>query len=91
MSAEIVDADEAQAAVATAMAAPEVILTAMYQAVLAYHEAKDPAILIEFAEAARLTASVHSASDYPKTLESAPSRAGRPGRPLDEIFAGHNT
>lgn len=91
MGAEIVSADEVQAAVATAMEAPQVILTAMYKAVLAYHEAKDPAILIEFAEAARLTAIVHSASDYAKTLESAPYRAGRPGRPLDEIFAGHNT
>jgi hypothetical protein len=31
----------------------------MYEAVLASHETKDPAILIEFAEAARLTAIVH--------------------------------
>jgi len=45
--------------------------------------------LIEFAKAARLTAIVHSAPDYAKMLENAPSRARRPGRPLDEIFAGY--
>jgi hypothetical protein len=45
--------------------------------------------LIEFAEAARLSAIVHSARNYAKTLENAPSRARRPGRPLDEIFAGY--
>jgi hypothetical protein len=78
-------------AVATAMEAPEVMLTAMYEAVLAYHETKDPAVLIEFAESARLTAIVHSAPDYAKTLENAPSRGLRPGRPLDEIFAGYRT
>lgn len=80
-----------ETAVATAMEAPEVMLTAMYEAVLEYHQSKDSAVLTEFAEAARLTAIVHSAPDYAKTLENAPSRALRPGRPLDEIFAGHTT
>ena len=35
------------------------MLTAMYEAVFAYHESHDPTVLIEFAEAARLTAIVH--------------------------------
>jgi hypothetical protein len=91
MGNEIEIADAVATAVASAMEVPEVILTAMYEAVLAYHETKDLAVLIEFAEAARLTAIVHSAPNYAKTLENAPSRALRPGRPLDEIFAGHAT
>ena len=76
-------------AVSAAMQAPERVLAAMYEAVLAYHESKDPAVLIEFAEAARLTAIVHSAPNYAKTLENAPHRAGDPGRSLADIFAGH--
>jgi hypothetical protein len=89
MPDEIEIMSDVDVAVATAMEAPEAILTAMYEAVLAYHESKDPAVLIEFAEAARLSAIVHSAPNYAKTLENAPSRARRPGRPPDEIFAGY--
>jgi hypothetical protein len=91
MGNEIEIADAVETAVATAMEAPEAMLTAMYEAVLGYHETKDSAVLIEFAEAARLTAIVHSSPDYAKTLENAPSHAPRPGRPLDEIFAAYTT
>jgi hypothetical protein len=89
MGTEIEIADQVETAVAAAMETPEVFLTAMYRAVLTYHETNDSTILIEFARAARLTAIVHSAPDYAKTLENAPTRALRPGRPLDEIFAGY--
>jgi hypothetical protein len=91
MGDEILIGDAVETAVATAMAAPETVLTALYQAVFTYHETNDPAVMIEFAEAARLTAIVHSAPGYAKTLENAPSSPPRPGRPLDEIFAGYNT
>jgi hypothetical protein len=84
---EVEIADAARTAVATAMKAPEVILTAMYEAVLAYHQTKDPAVLIEFAEAARMTAIVNLAPNDAKTLEIPPARALGAGRSLDEIFA----
>lgn len=78
-------------AVEAAMEAPDRVLSAMYAAVLAYHESKDPAVLVEFAEAARLTAIVHSSPDYEKILECAPRSPGRPGRPLADILAGRLT
>jgi hypothetical protein len=70
------------------MEAPEAILTAMYEAVLAYHETKNSTVLIEFAEAARVTATIHLAPNDAKTLEIPPARALGAGRSLDEIFAG---
>jgi hypothetical protein len=88
MDDEVEIADAVQTAVAAAMEAPEVVLTAMYEAVLAYHETRDPAVLSEFAKAARSSAIVHSAPNYARTLEDAPSRALGAGRSLDEIFAG---
>ena len=85
------DRIDVDAAGSAAMEAPDRVLTAMYEAVFAYHESQDPAVLIEFAEAARLTAIVHSSPGYEKTLESAPRHSGRPGRPLADIVAGHLT
>jgi hypothetical protein len=87
MDNEVEIADAIQTAVAAAMEAPEAVLTAMYKAMLTYHETKDPAILIEFAEAARLTAMVH----YAKRLKNAPLPALGGGRSLDEIFARQPT
>ncbi len=85
------DQSDVGGAVAAALEAPERVLTSMYEAVFAYHESHDPTVLIEFAEAARLTAIVHSSPGYEKTLESAPRHSGRPGRPLADIVAGHLT
>jgi hypothetical protein len=78
---------EVEVAVATAMEAPDKILSAMYEAVYAYHDNGDPAVLIEFAEAARLTALVHASPGYAEALQNAPTRPGLPGRSLRDIFA----
>jgi hypothetical protein len=87
MRDEIEIVDGVATAVKTAMEDLEVILTAMYEAVFAYHETKDPEALIDFAEAARVAAIVRSAAQHAKTLENASPPALGKGRSLDEIFA----